>query len=447
LDFDYPFKEIPEFLGQLLSVLGKMPRVFTRGDMRTLLILDDEPDVRELLVHAFRSRGFIAFEAATGIEALALARMQHPDVVIADILMPVIDGFEFVRLLREDPAISSIPVIFHTGGYRHEEAVELAHACGVTELISKPAEVDAIFKSVDRVLGECTSRKRNRIPVGFDRQHLRVLTNRLARDAQSAHTGVGARVKADRICDGSERTQSLPRELLNAQEQERRRIARELHDEVGQALTTVKIQLQAMTRRRAVSTESEPIEECIAIIERALAQVRDLSLDLRPAMLDDLGLVPAVRWFLDRVHRHAGLAVEFTAELSRAVLSPELETVCFRIIQEAVTNVMRHAQCQTVRITLEETPREILLVIRDDGVGFDLSGARARAEQGGSLGLLSMEDRASLAGGHLHIRSAPGGGCEVRADFPITVRRDRAVDSADTLAIHSADTFAEGVLP
>ena len=218
------------------------------------------------------------------------------------------------------------------------------------------------------------------------------------------------------VRNGREQLQVLSRRLLDIQEGERRYIARELHDDIGQDLTAVKINLQAVQR---LSDSALPyVEDSVAIVERTLQQVRNLSLELRPSMLDDLGLIPALRWYIGRTAQRVGFETEFSNQLGDARLPAEIETTCFRITQAALTNTVRHAQASRVLVKLGIHDGEIQLTIRDNGIGFDVDAARRRANQGVSLGILSMEERVLLAGGRIEIESALGHGTEVRVYFP-----------------------------
>jgi two-component system sensor histidine kinase UhpB len=147
--------------------------------------------------------------------------------------------------------------------------------------------------------------------------------------------------------------------------------------------------------------------------------VHDISLNLRPSLLDDLGLEPALRWYTNRQAGLVGLKAEFVAAPLPRRLDPRLETECFRIAQEALTNVVRHAQAKSVKVTLKHRQDRLELRVRDDGVGFDVAAGRERAVRGSSLGLLSMEERAALLGGGLEIKSAPGHGTEIHAWLPL----------------------------
>ncbi len=213
----------------------------------------------------------------------------------------------------------------------------------------------------------------------------------------------------------------LSRRLLEVQETEHRNLARELHDGIGQALTAVKLNLQLL-QPSPLDAASTRIQESIEIVDGVLEQVRDLSLSLRPSVLDDLGLVAALRWYVRREAERAGLEADLDVEPLEPRQAPEIETTCFRIVQEAVTNVIRHAKAGRLSVKLTRRDGELELTVRDDGVGFDVDQAHARAALGESLGLLGMEERATLVGGRLEIQSAEGLGATVRVRLPVAMR-------------------------
>ena len=223
----------------------------------------------------------------------------------------------------------------------------------------------------------------------------------------------------------AQQMEALSRRLIRAEEDERRRIARELHDETGQALTAVKMYLQGVVQGLDDPAEVRAgLDESIRLVEQTLGQVRSISLNLRPALLDDLGLVAALQSLVKRQAQLAGFAARFVpvADPLAFRLEPELETTCFRVVQEALTNVVRHAVARTVAIELQLGERALRVCVRDDGTGFDPAAARSRAASGVSLGVLSMEERVKLVGGRFAIRSMPGQGTEVSAEFPLTPR-------------------------
>jgi PAS domain S-box-containing protein len=219
----------------------------------------------------------------------------------------------------------------------------------------------------------------------------------------------------------SHKLEVLSRQLVEAQETERRNIAHELHDEIGQALTVIEFHLQAMMDAPD-RFEKSRLKECLAAVEQVQAQVQDISLNLRPSILDDLGLEPALRWITERQAALVGWKIHFQAAHLAERLDPVIETACFRITQEALTNVVRHARAKTVEVSLSVERQQLQLHIRDDGAGFPIALVRERALNGASLGLLGMEERAILVGGELQMTSAPGQGTEVHAWFPLKWR-------------------------
>lgn len=264
-----------------------------------------------------------------------------------------------------------------------------------------------------------------------DGSRVPVLANVVAlRDAEGALIGAVSCLQdvterkrtEERLQESHDKLQLLSRRLVESQETERRHIARELHDEVGQALTVAEMNLQAMVQSSRVASVKARLQQSLQAVERVLEQVRDLSLNLRPSMLDDLGLEPALRWYATRQASVAGLSHEFRADAMDQRLDPLIETACFRVAQEALTNVARHARAHSVALELRQEDGRLHLSVRDDGVGFEVAALRERAVLGASLGLLSMEERAVLVGGGFECRSAPGQGAEVHAWFPLKWR-------------------------
>ncbi len=216
-----------------------------------------------------------------------------------------------------------------------------------------------------------------------------------------------------------ERLRALSRRLFEVQEEERRRLARDLHDDVGQALTALKIQLESLGRPGGEAALRPRFDDCVDTVQHTLERVRQLSLSLRPPQLDDLGLAAALRSHLDRQARVAGLQAHFEAEDAPQELAPDTETACFRVAQEAINNVLRHARAHNLWLRLFTAAGRLAISVRDDGSGFDLEAMRRRAAGGSSLGLLGMEERMALAGGSFELRSAPGQGTVLLATFPL----------------------------
>jgi len=215
--------------------------------------------------------------------------------------------------------------------------------------------------------------------------------------------------------------QMFSRQLIEGQEDERRRIARELHDQIGQVLTAIKMNLHAVLQDCNTTEAGSHIKDNIEAVDEALRLVRDLSIDLRPPLLDDLGLVTALRWYVDRYAKRTGLNVDVLVELpdENERFSRELETACFRIAQEALTNIVRHAQASQILVHLAKDEATLFLSIKDDGVGFNVERLHKRAPRVATLGLISMQERAHAAGGAIDIDSAPSQGTEVKLRLPL----------------------------
>jgi len=268
------------------------------------------------------------------------------------------------------------------------------------------AEVAAIYKSVRRRVWETSGLT---LIVGFG---VAALVTRYASRLED-------RIRHQMVKD-VEHARDLRRlsaRLVQAQEQERRSIARELHDEVGQALTAIKVELAVAERNAGLSDKGgDALREVRSITDRTLQQVRDLSQLLHPALLDDLGLPAALEWYLKGFSRRHGIRTELLQDRMDTRLPAVVETCVFRVVQEALTNVARHSGAQSCRIYLQRLPHTILLTVEDDG-----SGIPAASPPGGSrpgLGLLGIRERATDLGGTFTIESQAGKGTRLTVELP-----------------------------
>lgn len=221
---------------------------------------------------------------------------------------------------------------------------------------------------------------------------------------------------------GRERLRILSRRLVEAQEVERLHISRELHDEIGQALTGLKLTLEISALSPAETVKTR-LDEAKTLIGELLARVRELSLDLRPGMLDDLGLLPALLWHFERYNAQTGVQVDFKCTvLEGQRFPPEVETTAYRIVQEALTNVARHAGVGLAAVRLRASQDTLSVQIEDRGIGFNTEAALA---SGGSSGLTGMYERVALLGGQLTVESTPGVGTRVVAELPLAEQLER----------------------
>ena len=219
------------------------------------------------------------------------------------------------------------------------------------------------------------------------------------------------------LTDYSARMETLSRQLLSVQEEERRALSRELHDHIGQQLAGLKLNLEGLGAARGELAAEPRFVDSLEILDQTLHQISDTSLDLRPWMLDDLGLCAALSSYARRQQARSGCAIAVDASVDRR-LPEHVETAAFRIVQEAVSNAIRHGRATQVRVALALDAEGLYLTVEDDGAGFDLGATLAPDHRPRGLGLLSMRERAELLGGDFHLTAAVGAGTSIRVRLP-----------------------------
>ena len=223
--------------------------------------------------------------------------------------------------------------------------------------------------------------------------------------------------------------------IVSAQEGERQRIARELHDTTGQSLTAIGLglrgiqtQLERLDRDHALSLPLEQLGEVLSYSNIAIRELHNIIADLRPSQLDELGLKAAIQWYVQSFEQRHGIPVQFQQQGDTCSLPEDYNTVLFRIMQEALRNVARHANASEVDVDLRRTDQAVCLVVRDNGCGFDASTISVTQESQTGWGLAGMKERAALVGGCLDLTTAPGAGAEVRIQIPLNPSRNRVGD-------------------
>lgn len=319
------------------------------------------------------------------------------------------------ELLRIDPAKREWNVLDYWG--RHEDAREVKHRLerdGYVRDLEAPIHVPG-SKDVWALVSAQPARYRGEAVTVAT---VNDITARRLLEVESRALQQQRETLLGNLRGTSERLRLLSQQLLDAQEAERRQIAHELHDEIGQNLSALK--LFAGHLRRSVAPDAQTqIDEWVDLLNRAIGQVRDLSRLLRPVQLDHMGLAPALRGLLDTQARAAGWTVDFVANADMPRIDQRLETVAYRVVQEALTNAARHADAARVSLEIKIADGALNLMLADDGRGFDVEAARKRVEQGLSMGLLGMEERVRLAGGTFEIESAPTQGTRIMLAIPI----------------------------
>ena len=559
--------------------------------MAHILLVDDQAVNRQYLAQLLGYYGHTTCEAADGIEALAAVRRQRPQLVITDILMPTMDGYELVRRLRAIEATATLPVIFYSAAYLAREAQALALACGVNVVMAKPSEPEAVVEAVGRALGESTT-PAAAAPPAASRDGLEALADgltrrvhelgaanaRLARllefhqqidsdgdtDARPLLDRFGAAVRRlvgcaytltwlldetgalsawavsgadettlsavgspgsvpaglvpvmdggsavrigqgrvaegllgdahhalapatllavplstaagrrgllcavnkigmgeftdederaavvlagrfaaaheshelhraarsqlavleaeiverrraeDRLTATTAELRRLMAEIHTVRERERTHIARELHDRLGQSLTALKFDV---ARALKPGADQDGIAarraDLLAAVDGTIELVRDIATDLRPDMLDRLGLVPTIEWHVGEFQRRSGCRCDLSVRCSEEPTNGEVRTAVFRILQEALTNVARHAGATTVAVDLRCDDERLELTVTDDGGGLPADRRTAT-----SLGLIGMRERAFLVGGTFDLHPARPHGVTLSVQIP-----------------------------
>ena len=346
-------------------------------------MLEDNVADAELVKFALRDGGLNFTVKRVDSKAQYLQELEEspPDIILLDYALPDFDGFTALQMAQEK--YPDIPFIFVTGTLGEEVVIEMLKS-GATDYVLK-TRLSRLVPAVQRAMREAGERAERR-------------------RAQ------------ERLKKSHEQLRALSVYLQHVREDERIRISRQVHDELGQALTGLKMDLYWLASRlpkqlRAVRDKTKTMS---AHIDSTIQTVRRISTELRPGILDDLGLVAALEWQAAEFQKRNGIKCEVVSEVAEPILEEELNTAFFRIFQESLTNVLRHANATRIDVRIWEESGNLLMEIRDNGRGIsesDWTNTR-------SIGVLGMRERASLLGGELTITGAPDQGTTVRVRIP-----------------------------
>ena len=341
-----------------------------------ILVVDDEPKSLYALQELLSSLEQNLMVAQSGEEALKLALKHDFAVILLDVRMPGLDGFETAKLIRGRDRSKQTPIIFLTAQADEMNSMFRGYAVGAVDYLMKPV-VPEVLKSKVSIFVEL-------------------------------------HMKSERLRESEDKLRRLAAHLISVREEERAHIAREIHDELGQVLTGIKMEVGWLQKRIKEPLLLEKCDSMAKLIDSTVQTVRKIATGLRPEMLDDMGLVAAVGWQAKEFQKRTGIRC-------RAKLPPEskydleISTCVFRIFQEILTNVARHARATRVDVELSVSDDRFNLEVIDNGVGIadsDLNGRK-------SLGLLGMQERAMLFGGEVGITGTPGQGTRVSVSIPI----------------------------
>jgi signal transduction histidine kinase len=351
----------------------------------TILVIDDELVTRTTLAALIEKPNYHVVMAEDGIQGIELAKEINPDVILLDVMMPRMNGYDVCKRIRSDPQIGEVPIIM------------------ITALDDYDAKLNGLVAGADDFLAK-----------PFDSLELEIRLNTLRHVDRYRHL-LNEREKLKEtlaeLSTKNRQLQILSQQVLDAQENERRHVAMELHDEIGQLITGLKLILE-----RKEEATSTLLAEAHSVTNELFQRVREMSLNLRPAVLDDFGLPAALSDLFKRFTSQTKIAIRHNINpLDECRFDKDIEIAVFRVVQEAITNIARHADVNEADVTLTVTPVHMQISIADSGKGFD---SRSRSTSV-STGLSGMAERVNMAGGHFILQSAPGEGTLVLAEFDL----------------------------
>lgn len=377
---------------------------------------------RNFLEDLIRHMGYEVSAAKNGREALDLLMKEHFNLVISDILMPVMDGYQLCKAIKSDENMSKTPVMFLTATYTEEQDQELAERMGASLFLRKPVEAARLINHINQVLASDTGAGTHvKTETESEKEILDLYSQRLIHQLEKKMVELEAemlekRKKENDLLRSRQQLRNLSAHLQHVREQERINLSREIHDELGQALTALRMEALIIESKAESALVSDKVRHMIDFIDRTAAKVQNICSELRPSILDDLGLAAGTEWLVDEFRKHAeNTSIKYVYEGEEKVLPQDVSTAAFRILQEALTNVMRHSEAQNVAVSIRLGDKDLTLDVEDDGRGI----SPKEMEKTGSFGLLGMQERAFNIRGSLKISGSEGKGTSIRLTIPL----------------------------
>jgi signal transduction histidine kinase len=375
----------------------------------TILAVDDNDALRYSLSRTLQGGGYKVLEARNGSEALRLAEVS-PDLITLDVNLPDMDGFEVCRRLKTNPRTSHIPVL-HISATCTETEFRLRGLEAADGYLTEPISREELLASVNALLRLKQAEREARLQAAE--------AEKARREVEQAHNELEMRVeqRTKELSDKAEEVQQLNIKLLRLQDEERRRIARELHDSTGQNLAAMKMILDQMAPESKGSKLGTMVDELTTLNNEMIRQLRTMSYLLHPPLLDEVGLPSALKWYVEGFEERSGIKVELDFGPDFGRLSHEMETALFRVAQESLTNIHKHSGSATAQIWLGRDAERIVLGVADHGTGIPSTRLRDGVFVPG-VGLMGIRERVQQFGGNAEIVSSPAG-TTVTATIPV----------------------------
>jgi len=380
-----------------------------------ILVVDDTVTNLELLEGMLGKAGYFVGSATNGEMALRSVQAGQPALILLDIMMPDMDGFEVCRRLKEDALTRDIPVIFLSALTDTADKLK-GFELGAVDYITKPFHIKEVLARVrvHLTLSRAQEQLTNQI------RQLQQTDEQLARDI-AEHKGIQENLEA-----ALKRLQALNVQIATGQEEERHKIAHELHEQLGQEIASLKMYLDLLKAQGLGKEAQSRLLVAHDIAQEMLERIRNMSRNLRPPELDALasfGLFSALQLYCRQQAGAGGWVLHFDAPPSERP-PRDVELACFRVVQDALANIAQRASATEVWLSLRAGADALQLNLRDNGAGFNAAEVHGRADEQ-SLVLIGMQQRARQVGGSLEVKSSPGGGTEIHAVFPRSVDKDR----------------------
>jgi signal transduction histidine kinase len=358
-----------------------------------ILAVDDDPKTLMALKELLGGAGQTVVVAGSGDEALRCVLRQDFAVILLDARMPGVDGFETARMIRERERSRHTPIIFLTGAYEDVSSMFRGYEAGAVDYIVKPPDANVL---------------RSKVAVFVDLYNKNALLRQEVAERKKVE---------DQLRASEENLRALAAHLQSVREEERARISREIHDELGQELTGLKMELTWIVKRlpkgqRALAAKADAT---MLLIEQTIQSVRKIASGLRPAVTDQLGLAAAIEWQVKDFRKRSGIRCKLTLPAEMPNLDQEQATAMFRVCQELLTNIVRHAEATRAEVVVRVDGGKLTLAVEDNGKG--IGGVKLWGPK--SIGFLGMRERVRPFGGTIEVDVGRTIGTKVTAILPL----------------------------